>query len=362
MSAKSGEATASRDEARRARVEAYLAGHGERGPVARVVRLGGGACQENLRVELEGRVLVVRSDARQSLPGSIDRRAEAEVVRAAADAGVRTPRPLYAGLGAVREGAHAYFMHWTEGEGRGPKVVSDPSLARAREGLVGELGRQLARVHSVTPRAATPSLLEVLGPPPARPVDAALSFTRAMLDLLPEKSLPLELGFAWLDAHRPPDEAACLVHGDFRVGNFLVDSHGLTAILDWEFAHWGVASEDLGWLSVRAWRFGRDRAPVGGLGQRAELYAAYEAERARLSGHAQPIDPAAVHWWEILGNVRWGAGSILQGERFLLGLSRDLELLAIPRRAVEMEREALRLIERGPERVGEACAWRGGGT
>jgi hypothetical protein len=40
-------------------------------------------------------------------------------------------------------------------------------------------------------------------------------------------------------------------------------------------------------------------------------------------------------------------GSVYQGERYLSGESRDLELIAIARRCVEMEFEALRLIQRG---------------
>ena len=42
-------------------------------------------------------------------------------------------------------------------------------------------------------------------------------------------------------------------------------------------------------------------------------------------------------------NVRWALGSIHQGLRYLAG-DRDLELIAIGRRSVEMEWEALRLI------------------
>jgi hypothetical protein len=38
---------------------------------------------------------------------------------------------------------------------------------------------------------------------------------------------------------------------------------------------------------------------------------------------------------------------VYQGERYLSGDESDLELIAIARRAVEMEFEAIRLIERG---------------
>ena len=57
-----------------------------------------------------------------------------------------------------------------------------------------------------------------------------------------------------------------LVHGDFRMGNLMMDSGGLTGVLDWELAHVGDPIEDLGWLCVPAWRFLRPDRPAAGLG------------------------------------------------------------------------------------------------
>src|SRR5262249_19691351 len=146
----------------------------------------------------------------------------------------------------------------------------------------------------------------------------------------------------WLIANALVTSERTLVHADFRTGNFMVSAQGLDAVLDWEFAHWGDPFEDLGWLCVRDWRFGQLAKPVGGIACRAEFYAAYEKASGRQ------VDPTWVHYWEVTGNVRWAVGSIYQGERYLSGEESDIELLAIARRAVEMEFEALRLIERGP--------------
>jgi aminoglycoside phosphotransferase (APT) family kinase protein len=115
----------------------------------------------------------------------------------------------------------------------------------------------------------------------------------------------------------------------------------LSALLDWEFAHWGSPYEDLAWISVRDWRFNRLDLPIGGFSKRAPFYDAY----ARASGRS--VNLQTVLWWEICGNLRWAVGSVFQGERYLRGESRDLELIAIARRNVEMEFEALRLIQKG---------------
>lgn len=311
--------------------------------------LVGGACQDNFRVEVTvggvTRTLALRSDALTSLPGSIGREQEYAVIRAAVEAGVRTPAVRWLTDGLVRDGAHGYLMDWVEGEAIGARVTRSPELAAAREGLPDQLSEALARIHSITP-ASHPALPISRPPmlPDADPAEAAIGFVSRLLDRLPAPRPACELALRWLRERRPPRAAVTLVHGDFRTGNFLVGPDGLGAVLDWEFAHWGDPVEDIGWLCTRDWRFGEVHLPVGGFAPRARFYRAYAAAAGR------DLDPARVHYWEVFGNVRWGAATAMQGLRYAQG-QRDLELLAIPRRAAEMEYEALRLIEVGPPEV-----------
>ncbi|EUA89684.1 phosphotransferase enzyme family protein [Mycobacterium ulcerans str. Harvey] len=46
------------------------------------------------------------------------------------------------------------------------------------------------------------------------------------------------------------------MHGDYRMGNLIVEGSRLAAVLDWELVHVGAGYEDLAWFCVRAWRFG----------------------------------------------------------------------------------------------------------
>jgi aminoglycoside phosphotransferase (APT) family kinase protein len=331
------------DTALAGRVEKFL--NAVRSDEVRVVGmapLAGGACQDMHRVELTSargsERLVLRSDARLPLPASLGRREEFAVVEAARGAGVPTPPVHHLSEGLVRPGAWAYFMDWAEGEAIGRRVVRAPELADARRRLPQQLAQALAKVHTITPRTH-PALS--LRPVAGGPVRGGLAFVRGMLDTLREPHPALEYAFRWLAEHAPPDTETCLLHGDFRTGNFLVTPGGLSAVLDWEFARWGTPAEDIGWLCVRDWRFGQNALPAGGLATREAFLDVYAA----ASGVRLPLP--ALHWWEVMGNVRWAAGSVHQGERYLSGEESDLEYLAIARRAPEMEWEALRLLEQG---------------
>jgi aminoglycoside phosphotransferase (APT) family kinase protein len=321
------------------RIRATLAKHGA--SLLEVKPLFGGACQENFRVDLEheGRKLrlALRSDANKSLPNSIRRSHEFEVIAAAVKAGVQTPAARWLTKDLLRTGADAYFLEWAPGEALGRRVVRNPELAGARAKLPEQLAGNLARLHAVTPASATLPLKL----PSNGPAREALSELRVMLAGLPGAHPGVELGLKWCEARLPDKEEVVLTHGDFRTGNFLVTPEGLAAILDWEFARWGSPYEDLAWISVRDWRFNQLDKPIGGFSARAPFYEAY----TRASGRA--VDPEQVLWWEIIGNLRWAVGSLFQGERYLSGEDRDLELIAVARRSVEMEFEALRLIRRG---------------
>src|ERR1700722_18671433 len=158
----------------RARIEAHLSRAAESpATVSTLERLAGGACQDNYVVivrfasgPLAGeRKLVLRSDARTSLPGSLDRAREHDVIQAAVSVGVRTPDARWLARDLVHPKSHAYFLDWVEGEAIGRRVVGSPKLAGARQRLVDECAGELAKIHTLTP-ATHRSLLEGGSGPP----------------------------------------------------------------------------------------------------------------------------------------------------------------------------------------------------
>ena len=128
---------------------------------------------------------------------------------------------------------------------------------------------------------------------------------------------------------------AGIVHGDLRLGNFIVGDDGLRAIIDWEFWHLGDPVEDLAWLCARPWRFGKDDKPAAGLGSVEEL----------LDGYGAEVDPARLRWWDVISQAKWGAYCARQAMLRREGAHASLERTVLARRVAEAEWDMLELIE-----------------
>ncbi|TAM64516.1 phosphotransferase family protein [Mycobacterium sp.] len=122
---------------------------------------------------------------------------------------------------------------------------------RARLAIAREFMGILAALHRVDP--ARVRLDE-----PRRPLRACVEADIARWEALyrfgdPPKDPTIEFGLAWLKANIPDtDIDPVIVQGDTGPGNFLYADGRITAVLDWELAHFGDPMEDLGWLALRA--------------------------------------------------------------------------------------------------------------
>ena len=303
------------------------------GSVHDLRRLSGGASRVTSAFELDTddgatRALIVQMDRGGTAPSGRVRTEEA-LLRAAAGAGV--PVPGVIALGERDElGASWLVVERREGETIPRKILRDDEWAAARRALTGQAGRALAAIHTIDPAT-------IEGLAPADPLGDPLPF----LDALGEVRPALELGVRWLAAHRPPGGPRVAVHGDYRLGNFLVGPDGLRGVLDWELAHTGDPAEDIGWLCAPAWRFGGS-GEVGGFGALPDLLAAYGA----AGGEA--VTPARVHWWQVYATVKWATICALQASAHLSGASRSVELAAIGRRVCESEWDLFGLLGTPP--------------
>jgi len=306
-------------------------------------RLAGGASRELWAFDaVPAGAAAERLVLRRDPPGhhvQSSRRDEFALLRAAGEIGLRVPRVRWCEDDPAVLGAPFFIMDFVEGETLARRLLRDAEYAPARAALPGELADALVRIHALDPSRPDLAFL----PRPAEgetPAGAERArYEQIFRAIAPDPHPALELGVRWLAADPPAPARLTVVHGDYRIGNVIFGPEGLRAVLDWELAHVGDPLEDLGWLCVRAWRFGADDRPVGGLCAREDLFAAYE----RAGG--APIDAAAVRWWEVFGNLKWGIICIMQARTFLDGAVRSVELASLGRRVAETELELLELTE-----------------
>jgi aminoglycoside phosphotransferase (APT) family kinase protein len=224
-------------------------------------------------------------------------------------------------------------MRHLDGTSVAPRILRRDEFAAARVRLPAELAAALARIHSIEP-AAVDGLVDA----GADPALAACEFWERALDETGEPLPALEAGIRWLRLNPPPPQRVALVHGDFRLGNVIVDEGGLAAVIDWELCHAGDPAEDIGWLCIRSWRFGNDALPVAGLGELDGFLDAYEA-----AGGVRP-EPERLRWWEAMGNVKWAVICARQAHDHLSGLRPSAELASLGRRICEPEWDLLGLV------------------
>ena len=306
------------------------------GTVTSVRRLSGGASRITSAVELvepdgTGRALILQQRRGHGLTPGTDVAMEAALLRAARRLAVPVPGVVAAGRDdGLDEGW--LVVDRLEGESIARRILRDEDYVDARARLVADLASALARIHAIPPDG-------VVGLPRADPLRRPLPF----LDATGEVRPVLELAGRWLEANRPVPTGRTLVHGDYRMGNFLVDESGLRGVLDWELAHAGDPAEDIGWLTAPPWRFG-GAGDVGGLGRLDEFLSEY----SRAGGSV--VDRATVRWWQVYATLKWAVICALQAAAHLSGAVRSVELAAIGRRVCESEWDLLGLM--GVDRPG----------
>lgn len=319
------------------------------GSLSRVLAptLGAGATIENLRILTGGasrttwafdavtaarrRSLILRIGPPDDVHAGMELEARAQA--AAAAAGAPVPTILVATDSPAALGNPFLICDEVKGETivRRIQRALDAGGQPARAGLLRQCANALAAIHRAD---ATDSALAHEDP---------LTQWRDRLDAMGDTTATFEWAFRWLEARRPqqsPPSAPVLVHGDYRMGNLIVDGSDLAAVLDWELVHLGDRCDDLAWFCIRAWRFGAPASlGAGGLGSIEAFLQAYEHAAATT------VDRAVFHWWLVLATLRWGVICRYQAERHLSGQNRSVELAAIGRRVCETEWDLLDLLE-----------------
>ncbi len=307
--------------------------------IANFTMLAGGASKEAWALDLEtssGKLefILRRAGGGTMNADQLSLLEEFKVLEAARDIGVTVAKPVAYFADVL--GKEAFISERLHGEAVGRRIVTRPEFAEARASLPIRFAAELAKIHSIN--------LEQLGfLPGTRDLNAAnylIARLRSELDGTLEPHPVIELALLWLERNVPEQSSVAVLHGDFRIGNLMISPTELIGVLDWEFAHVGDPAEDLGWLLVRAWRFGQDHFRLGGIDEVAIFLEHYNA----LTNCNITLEQ--LFYWEIMGNVKWAVGALTQARRHLNGHERSVELAILGRLCPEMELELLHLLRR----------------
>ena len=300
--------------------------------IKNLVPLTGGASADINRIIFEDNkeFIVRRSVVKDKAVMAIPKNMEAKIQKIVKEYGAPVPEIIM----EFSEGAEigeGYVMQSVGGETIPRKILRDDSYKNIRNKLPYEIGKSLAQIHKTK--------LEKLQDLEKITFSESLEKLFIIYESFDQPQPVFDLAFKWLENQKILDYEAVLVHGDYRLGNFIISEKKLESIIDWELAHIGNPMEDLGWLCVRSWRFGNVNKRAAGLGDVDELISGYEAN-SKIK-----IDKSQLDMWQLYGSLKWGIICMVQTFAHLSGAVKSLEKAAIGRRVSETEFDLMNMIK-----------------
>lgn len=302
------------------RFAAYLRGHwGEDIDLINIEQIPGGASRETYRVRLRTgtaeRSVILRRDPKTSLIDT-ERSLEYRTYQAAHAAGIPVPEPLILEEDPRHLERPFSVMSEILGCETAASALAQPPYAELRErigrrkwSILGKLAAQNIETLGVT------KFMEV----PKHAAERELDYWAGVIEQDSLHPQPVaRAAIRWLRRHLPPpSRQLCLVHGDYRTGNFLFNTRGeIRGILDWEMAHIGDPLEDLAWSLDPLWSW-PERELAGGLLPREEAIAVWE----QASGLR--VDRERFRWWQVFASLKGLAIWISSTEDFVNGDSKE---------------------------------------
>jgi aminoglycoside phosphotransferase (APT) family kinase protein len=322
------------DDDLRARLERFLAGRigADHVRVTRLDRSTEGFSQETFVFDVEttrhGHTerggYVAKREPVAGLLEPYDLEPEFRVLHALSDDPLPSPRtPWFERDPAVLDRPF-YVMERLTGDVPIPAARADGSgpFDDAERGALGpDVVDALARLHAVDWRGR----FDFLGvPPPGRA--AGERELERWEERIRRSTLPVHPVLAeallWLRRNVPATDEVALVHGDYRLGNFLIvreDGRArLSGVLDWEMVHLGDPLEDVAWCASPLWRAG---TPYASCLLEPEDFA---ARWAAASGRA--LDAGRLRFYDVLAVVKMAAIMLTGIQAFRDGRTADLRM------------------------------------
>jgi len=291
-------------------------------------RIHGGASRETYRFNLcystsEGRrdePLILRLDPEQSLVET-EHAMEFYAYQAFYQTDVPVPESMWLEEDPKWLGNPFFVMRQITGCESKPEPMAESPYLEVREKIGEQYSRILGRISRTDP--ASVGLLDTMEvPEPDKCWSRELDYWEGMIDkdeLEPQPAA--RAAIRWLRNNPPPPaQKIVVVHGDYRIGNFLYDTDGkIHAILDWEMCHLGDPIEDITWGMNPLWTF-TEQDKVGSMIQREKFISIWEEESGLQ------VDPQALRWWEIFTGVKGLSIWINASKKFVDKTNTDLIL------------------------------------
>jgi aminoglycoside phosphotransferase (APT) family kinase protein len=304
------------------RLDAFLRAQGETRRARNVRRMGGGASKEQFCFDLESgdgssERMVLRMDPFEGIVET-SRSREAEVLDAIHGI-VPVPRIAWVDPDGAYMGQPAMIAHFIGGVtkptsgGGGPSGLGIKFDRRVGEALTPQYVGNLVAVHALDLATKNLPSLDV----PKAGTEAALwqvnFWSRVLADDGIDTYPMLHYTQYWLRQNLPICERPVLLHGDYRLGNFMFDEGSLemTAILDWELSHIGDYHEDVSY-SLEPLFCSKDEngdylvSSMMSVDRFLSLY-------TEMSGNV--IDPATLHWYRVLNTYKLAVMNLTSGIR-----------------------------------------------
>jgi aminoglycoside phosphotransferase (APT) family kinase protein len=265
--------------------------------------------------------------------------------------GVPVPAPVARCDDAAVLGAPFYLMAHVEGAiVRRPDDVPGPEAGRPAvlAAMAGAFVRTLAQLHAVD--AGAPPLA-ALGRPQGYVQRQVAGWTRRWQASRTDDVIAIDRVAAWLEAHRPPERGAGLVHNDFKYDNLVVDPGDparVRAILDWEMATVGDPLMDLG--TALAYWVEADDAPVFrmlGLGVTALPGSPTRADVVQGYAQASGRDVSDAPWYLAFGLFKVAVIAQQIYARHVQGLTADPRFARLGEVVAALGAQALQVAQAG---------------
>jgi aminoglycoside phosphotransferase (APT) family kinase protein len=272
------------------------------------------------------RYVIRRPPLGHVLESAHDMGREHRIVHALRDSGVPVARTHGLCTDTTVNGAPFFVMDFVAGVVPHDDVVAAQMPEAERETLSTDVAEVLARLHKLDPEAVG------LGDLGRKENYIARQLKRWASQWEQTKTEPvpvMEEALRRLSERMPNQIGASIVHGDYRLGNFIVSGGRIQAVLDWELCTLGDPLADLGYL-LNTWMAPEERrgdaedsmpTTAGGFSTREALMARYAA----LTG----FDLEHIDYYRAF--QQWRLAAIRQGvyKRYLVGAmgsARDIDL------------------------------------